>query len=78
MIAVGFNDEAGLISACKGVSCVISVLAGLRDVIITAQRQLLDAAVKAGVPRFVPSDFCTNFTQIEPGENRNFDLRREF
>ncbi|UEG51434.1 NmrA family NAD(P)-binding protein [Mucilaginibacter daejeonensis] len=78
VVAIRFKEEDGLITACKGVSCVISALAGLRDVIITAQSQLLNAAIKAGVPRFVPSDFCTDFTQIEPGENRNFDLRREF
>jgi len=78
VIAVHFADEKGLVSACKGVSCVVSVLAGLRDVIVTAQSQLLHAAVKAGVPRFIPSDFCTDFTQLQLGENRNFDLRREF
>jgi len=78
VIAVQFADEKGLVSACKGVSCVVSVLAGLRDVIVTAQSQLLHAAVKAGVPRFIPSDFCTDFTQLQFGENRNFDLRREF
>lgn len=78
VIAVDFADEKGLVSACKGVSCVVSVLAGLREVIVTAQSQLLHAALKAGVPRFIPSDFCTDFTQLQTGENRNFDLRREF
>lgn len=78
IVAVSFKDEAGLVSACKGVSCVVSVLAGLREVILTAQSQLLQAAVQAGVPRFIPSDFCTDFTQLAEGANRNFDLRREF
>lgn len=78
VIAVDFTDESSLISACKGSSCVVSVLAGLRDVIVTAQSQLLKAAIVAGVPRFIPSDFCTDFTQLELGDNRNFDLRKEF
>ncbi|MEH3114597.1 NmrA family NAD(P)-binding protein [Pedobacter terrae] len=78
IVTVSFEDEAGLVSACKGVSCVVSVLAGLREVIVTAQSQLLQAAVQAGVPRFIPSDFCTDFTQLQAGENRNFDLRKEF
>jgi uncharacterized protein YbjT (DUF2867 family) len=78
IVAVRFADEAGLVSACNNVSCVVSVLAGLREVIVTAQSQLLHAAVKAGVPRFIPSDFCTDFTQLQAGANRNFDLRREF
>jgi nucleoside-diphosphate-sugar epimerase len=39
---------------------------------------LLDAAVKAGVPRFISSDYSADFTRTTPGDNRNFDLRREF
>jgi pimeloyl-ACP methyl ester carboxylesterase len=39
---------------------------------------LLAAAVAAGVPRFIPSDFCSDYTQQPTGQNRNFDLRREF
>jgi hypothetical protein len=73
-----WNDETALADACKGTDCVISALAGLRDVIIDAQRQLLNAAVNAEVPRFIPSDFCTDYTKLGVGENRNFDLRREF
>jgi len=57
---------------------MISALNGLRDVIIARQSVLLDAAVRAGVPRFIPSDFSSDFTRTEPGHNRNFDLRREF
>ena len=36
------------------------------------------AAVDAGVPRFIPSDFAIDFTKIPEGGNRNLDLRREF
>jgi nucleoside-diphosphate-sugar epimerase len=64
--------------ACTGVSCLVSALAGLRDVIIDIQKTLLDAAVAAGVPRFIPSDYSLDFTKFSPGENRNLDLRREF
>lgn len=75
---VDLTDAAGLTQACEGVACVVSALAGLRQVIVEAQSNLLAAAVAAGVPRFVPSDFCSDYTQQRPGENRNFDLRREF
>ncbi|MCF6403656.1 NmrA family NAD(P)-binding protein [Chitinophaga filiformis] len=64
--------------ACKGVDCVISALQGLHDVIVDVQTILLAAAVNAGVPRFIPSDFAADFTKQPRGENRNFDLRREF
>ncbi len=67
-----------LASACEGVSCVVSAVQGLRDVIVDAQCLLLDAAISAGVPRFIPSDFASDFTKLPAGSNRNFDLRREF
>src|SRR6476620_12264278 len=67
-----------LAKACNGVSCVVSALAGLRDVIIDAQKVLVDAAIAAGIPRFIPSDYSLDFTKFSQGENRNLDLRREF
>ena len=50
----------------------------MRDVIVDLQGRLLDSAVKAGVPRFIPSDFAVDFRGHQPGSNRNLDLRREF
>ena len=38
-------------TSCQGVSSVVSALAGLRDVVIDAQKVLLDAAIVACVPR---------------------------
>src|ERR1019366_10522218 len=64
--------------ACLGASCVVSALQGLRDVIVETQTVLLDAAVMADVPCFIPSDYSIDFTKFPPGENRNLDLRREF
>jgi nucleoside-diphosphate-sugar epimerase len=67
-----------LARACAGASCVVSALQGLREVIVDGQSVLLDAAIAAGVPRFIPSDFSIDFTRLPAGENRNLDLRREF
>lgn len=67
-----------LIVACQGATCVISAVTGLHDVIVTTQLELLNAAIAADVPRFIPSDFSSDFTGIPIGENRNFDLRKEF
>ena len=75
---VDFSSASQVALACSGAACVVSALAGLRNVIVEAQTVLLDAAVKAGVPRFIPSDFSIDFTKFPPGENRNLDLRREF
>jgi nucleoside-diphosphate-sugar epimerase len=75
---VDFGNAADITSACSGGACVVSALAGLRETIVDTQTLLLEAAVKAGVPRFIPSDFATDFTKSSPGTNRNLDLRREF
>jgi len=76
--SVDLNSASQLKEACSGASCVVSALAGLADVIEDTQSVLLDAAVEAGVPRFIPSDFSIDFTKFRPGQNRNLDLRRNF
>lgn len=75
---IDMSDSKEIAKACEGAFCVISALSGLRDVIINAQRKLLDGAVMAGVPHFIPSDFSLDFTNLKVGQNRNLDLRREF
>jgi len=78
IVEVDFNNIPELTDACRGGSCVVSALSGLREVIVETQAFLLDAAVKANVPRFIPSDYSIDFTKLHPGTNRNLDLRREF
>jgi hypothetical protein len=78
VIEVDLNSIDEIAEACTAADCVVSALAGLSDVIVDLQKRISDGAVKAGVPRFIPSDFCTDYNQLVPGENRNFDLRREF
>ena len=78
VVRVEFSDSDRLVEAIKGCDCVVSAVAGLRHVIVDAQTLLLDAAIKAGAPRFIPSDYCIDYTKLKPGTNRNLDLRREF
>ena len=78
LAAADQTDVRALADACAGAACVVSALNGLRPVIVERQSILLDAAVAAGVPQFVPSDFSVDFTRTRPGGNRNLDLRREF
>jgi nucleoside-diphosphate-sugar epimerase len=75
---VDFENPAALTEACSAGSCVVSALAGLRDVIVEKQAVLLDSAVEAGVQRFIPSDYSIDFTKLHDGTNRNLDLRRDF
>jgi NAD(P)-dependent dehydrogenase (short-subunit alcohol dehydrogenase family) len=72
------TDAQELAPAFDGATVVVSAVQGLRDVIVNTQSVVLDAAVAAGVARFIPSDFSSDFTKLTAGENRNFDLRREF
>ena len=67
-----------LAEACAGASCVVSALNGLHEVIVERQSKLLQATVRAGVRRFISSDYSEDFTRTEPGRNRNLDLRRKF
>lgn len=78
VVEVDFNSIIELTQACAGASCVVSALSGLREVIVGAQTRLLKAAVAAGVPRFIPSDYSIDYTKLPHGSNRNLDLRREF
>ena len=78
VVEVDFMDVAALTKACAGAACVVSALSGLREVIVEAQTRLLEAAVAASVPRFIPSDYSIDYTRLPAGSNRNLDLRREF
>jgi nucleoside-diphosphate-sugar epimerase len=78
VVPADLTSASEALPACEGAACVVSALAGLRDVIVEAQTLLLYAAVSAGVPRFIPSDYSIDFTGCRAGENRNLDLRREF
>lgn len=78
VVEAAYTDPEALTAAVAGVETVVSAVSGTRPVIVDAQRALLDAAVTAGVPRFIPSDYSSDYRQIAVGSNRNFELRREF
>ncbi|WP_439880307.1 NmrA family NAD(P)-binding protein [Pontibacter sp. MBLB2868] len=75
---VDFHNASELTTACEGGACVVSALSGLHYVMVGIQTLLLNAAVAAGVPRFIPSDFAIDFTKLPYGKNRNLDFRKEF
>jgi uncharacterized protein YbjT (DUF2867 family) len=77
-VEADYEDAASLRRACEGASCVVSALNGLEPVMLGMQGKLIEAAVAAGVPRFIPSDYSLDFTKTRPGDNRNMDLRRAF
>ncbi len=78
VVPVDLTKVDDVARACEGASCVVSALLGLRSVMVEAQTVLVDGAIKAGVRRFIPSDYALDFSQLKPGENRNLDLHKEF
>jgi uncharacterized protein YbjT (DUF2867 family) len=78
VVPVELNNSTAIATSLEGTQCVVSTLSGLHDVIVESQLSVLNAAVTAKVPRFIASDFACDFTRLNHGENRNFDLRREF
>lgn len=75
---VDFTNQDSLVQGCSGGSVVISMLSGLRNVIIDTQTKLINAAVEANVPRFISSDFAIDYTKVPEGTNRNLNYRFEF
>ncbi|MEO5510383.1 MAG: NmrA family NAD(P)-binding protein [Longimicrobiales bacterium] len=51
VVQADYGDRSQMVHACEDGTCVVSALAGLRNVIIDAQSALLEGAVKARVPR---------------------------
>ena len=78
VVCVDFDRFDELARACQGGAVVVSAVSGLEDVIVGLQSRLLEAAVAAGVPRFIPSDFAIDYRQVLPGENRNLNFRESF
>lgn len=73
-----FSDNSSLAKACEGSDVIVSAVAGLRPVLIDFQTSLVQAAVAAAVPRFIPSDYSIDYRFIPKDENRNLNLREEF
>jgi NmrA-like family len=78
VIQLEFDNLQELTAHCQGVGCIVSAVSGLADSIISGQSKLLEAALAAGVPRFIPSDFSIDFTKLSFGQNRNLDFRKTF
>ncbi len=75
---VDTSNQSEIAKHCRGAYCFVSALSGLRETIVDVQRVFLDAAIAAKVPRFIPSDYSSDFTNLQEGQNRNLDFRREF
>lgn len=64
--------------AVAGIETVISAIGNDPSSYIAGQTNLLEASEKAGVERFMPSDFTGAFYKLDYGDNFNTDLRKQF
>jgi uncharacterized protein YbjT (DUF2867 family) len=55
--AVNYDNKSELIEALRGIHTVLSFIQLLADPENTAQKNLIDAAIAAGVKRFAPSQW---------------------
>jgi hypothetical protein len=55
--AVDYSDITSLTAALQGIHTVLSFIQLLSDPEQTAQKNLIDAAISAGVKRFAPSEY---------------------
>lgn len=54
-----YQDVAELTKVLEGVEIVLSFIADQSDPTAQTQKNLIDAAVRAGVKRFAPSEWAT-------------------
>lgn len=71
-------NPASLPNAVAGVEAVISAIGNDPDSYVAGQTNLLEAAEKAGVKRFIPSDFTGDYHKLDYGDNFNTDMRKQF
>ncbi|XXH05407.1 hypothetical protein Hte_011833 [Hypoxylon texense] len=55
--AVDYDDEKGLVEALRGTHTLLSFVQVLSDPDQKSQKNLIDAAIAAGVKRFAPSEY---------------------
>jgi nucleoside-diphosphate-sugar epimerase len=78
IVQANLENQEQLRIALQDVDVVISALAGDVSVILDGQKRLINAAVEAGVRKFIPSDFCPKLDSLQSGDNPWLDFRRDF
>ena len=78
LISGALNDSVEeLQQACQNVDVIISAVIGSEDTILDGQLRLLEAAKKAGVKRFIPSDYSADYLRASIGDHDHFDMRKQ-
>jgi nucleoside-diphosphate-sugar epimerase len=75
------SDLPSLEKACEGVEIIVSTVKGVRaddesETILFGQINLMEAAKRNGVKRFVPSDYSVDYFKLDWTDNYNLDCRK--
>ncbi|KAK6218372.1 hypothetical protein QIS74_06252 [Colletotrichum tabaci] len=68
VIQGNFDDEVAVQQFVQGTDVVICCYFGGSDLMNLGQKILIEACAKEGVPRYIPSDFAVDYTNIPDGE----------
>lgn len=69
MITGEANDEVAPSRFVDGLDVVICAYLGDNDFMINAQKALIDACDRARVSRYIASDYCLDYTQLNLGDH---------
>jgi uncharacterized protein YbjT (DUF2867 family) len=76
-------DTSSLFKALEGVDIVVTSVRGGRtetdekEIVLTGQLNLIEAAKATGLQRFIPSDFAIDYFKLDLGDNYNLDFRKQ-
>jgi uncharacterized protein YbjT (DUF2867 family) len=67
-ITADYKNGQSLATALSGAHCIVCALSGVEEVIVELQTVLLQVAIKAGVKKFISSDYCIDYTKLPGGQ----------
>jgi uncharacterized protein YbjT (DUF2867 family) len=76
-VAGDVMDPGSLEPALQAANVVISAVGNVPSVQVEGQKNLIAAARRAGVDRFIPSDFSVDFLKLDRGDHVNLDMRKD-
>jgi len=71
------SDEATVVEALSGVNTLIVATAASEEIVTKLEPIWLAAAVKAGVTRFVPTEFGCHTVGLDVGDGELFDIKKQ-
>ena len=78
VVCTEMDNIDAVAGALKGCDTLVACVPGSKSIIQKLQPIWLNAAVKAGVERFIPTEFGSHTRAIEMGDGAVFDQKKRF